>query len=82
MPQIEFKAPADFKKLEGWTVKRSWLDQNVVHMIMFHPAAERPVHLSISSEVGLGLSGNVVLANAITQTRISDVYEALPEERG
>lgn len=67
----------DLSKLKGWQIKgissgRVLVDP-CISFVLTHPAAEKPICLTITADVRFGRSGNVMVADALLHIHSSDV---------
>ncbi len=76
--ELKLKNLEDINKLEGWTVKGVSLGKSngidpCLHLVMTHPAAEKPIGLTIIASVQFGRSGNVNVTDAVLSIKAEDI---------
>ena len=73
---ITLQQAADMRKLEGWTIRTVETVAGVspaLRLSLTHPAAENPVLLTITPIVGIGLNGNLMVANVDLRMALDDL---------
>ena len=77
MPELVIRDNRDLEKLKGWKIEGAGLKVEgavpVIHLHISHLAAEHNVELSFVPSVNLGLSGNIVVADAGITVRPVDI---------